>query len=845
MSLGAPLWLLAALPVVALAVLLARRPVPRRSALPFVLRVAAALALVVALAQPRTGGEGSPPTVLVVDRSASIDAAMAARQADWVRAAVREHACASPCRVVEFATTATFAARAADGAAAAPAPARTATDLAAALRLATGALPDGGRAIVLSDGFPTAGAASAAARTAVREGVTVDGVALVRGSTPADAAVTRLVAPTPLHSGDALTLQATIRSTVARGARLVLSRDGTPIGGQDVALRRGDNPLLLSYRAPAQGWHAYRLRVVLPGDGVPANDGLDATTRIAAPPRVLIVEGAPGRAGSLPAVLARDGIQARTAGAADLPSAAADLVAQDVVVLADVAAPQLTAAQVDALRSAVRGGIGLLVLGGEHSLSLGRYAGTRLDAMLPVQSLSPGGVRRRRLALQLVLDRSSSMNDLAGGGADPKIAMARAAARSAVAFAARDDDELGLVAFDAVPHVVVPLQRVTPGTAAAVAGQVDTLDADGGTNLLKGLQAGLAQVTQSAAPVKHVLLMSDGVSEPADYGPLIARLRAAKVTLSTIALGQDADAALLRRLARQGGGRAYVVPDARSLPRVFAQEARRSAPSVAVQASLPVSAGAASPILAGLGSAALPPVAGTVLTRLRDGAAAPLTTEVNGTTAPLLAQWQYGLGRVVVWTPGARAWAGTWPTAEAALFTGAARWTERGVATPALQPAPDAADPSRLIVDPQATAGVALELAAVRGTLSRATGGDEALAFRQVAPSRYAATLPRRPGVYGVGVAADAAGAPAPAQALVAVPYAAELTPQPADAAVLGTVAATTGGTLLDPADPAAALRPDAGTALWRIPAIAALLLLLAAVAVGARTAAQRPVAAG
>jgi uncharacterized membrane protein len=836
-SFAAPLWLLALIPVAAIGALLWRRPaIARAGMLPFALRAGAAVALVLALAQPHSGADHRTPTILVLDRSASIDASLAAREANWVRTAIRRHACASPCRVVEFAATAAVAGRPASGLAATPAPDPTATDLAAALRLAVGALPGGGRALVLSDGFATSGDANAAAAAARRAGVTVDGVALVHATTPIDAAVTRFVAPSPLHSGDPLTLQATVRSSIAHGATLLLSRDGTPIGRRLVSLRRGDNPLLLSYRAPAAGWHSYRLQIVLDGDRAAANDLLDATTRVVAPPRVLVVEGAPGRAGTLPGTLAGDGIDASTTTPAGLPTTAAALAPQDVVVLADVPEPSLTAAQVTALRAAVRGGTGLLVLGGEHSLSLGRYASTDLDAMLPVQSISPGGVRRRRLALQLVLDRSSSMNDLAGGGADPKIAMARTAARSAVRFAARDDDELGLVAFDAVPHVVIPLQRVTPGNSPAIAGQVDTLDADGGTNMLKGLDAGLTQVSQSSAPVKHILLMSDGVSEAADYAPLIARSRAAKVTLSTVALGQDADDALLRRLARQGGGRFYAVPDARSLPRVFAQEARRSAPSVAVRGTLPVSAGAASPILAGLSGKTLPPVAGNVVTRLRDGATAALTTDVNGATTPVLAQWQFGLGRVVVWTPGAGAWAGSWPADRAVLLPAAARFAARGIATPGLAPALDPADRSRLVVDPLATGGTALELATVRGTLSTPSGSQDALAFTQVGPSRYVAALPATPGVYGVGVAADGAGAPPAAQALIAVPYAPEDAPRPADTSVLGAITSATGGSLLEADDPTAALAPDDGTSLWRIPAIATLVLLLAAIAAGTRT---------
>ncbi|HST40821.1 MAG TPA: VWA domain-containing protein, partial [Conexibacter sp.] len=607
MSFDAPLWLLALLPLAAVALLLGprgsraatRRPRPARSrpaatraaTAAWALRAAAAVALVVALAQPQTKPDKPAATLLLLDRSASIDGAMTARERAWVRAAVEQEACARPCRVVQFAATPAFAGISASGGLPPAAPlGREATDLAAALRLATGALPDGGRAIVLSDGFATAGAddLAAAAAAAERAGVRVDAVPLASSAAasapapadtsstaapardvaradtaapPTDAAVTRLAVPSPLRAGDQLALQATIRSASGGTATVTLARDGAEIGRERVDLQQGDNPLLLTYRAPAAGWHAYRLTVELSGDRVAGNDALDATTRIAPAPRVLIVAETATAAGSLPALLQDDGIEVETTTPQALTTA--DLQAADTIVLADLPARSLDAARTQALTTAVRDdGAGLLVLGGPRSLSLGGWAGTPLDALLPVQSLRPGGVRRRQLALGLVLDRSSSMNDLAGG-IDPKIAMARAAAQSALELTARDEDELAVVAFDAVARDLLPLQRTTAGNAGAIGELIDGLDADGGTNILHGLERGVAQLTRSDAPVRHLILLSDGVSEEGDYEPLLARMRAERITLSTVALGRDADTALMRRLARTAGGRFYAVPDAR------------------------------------------------------------------------------------------------------------------------------------------------------------------------------------------------------------------------------------------------------------------------------------------
>src|SRR5439155_19282716 len=76
------------------------------------------------------------------------------------------------------------------------------------------------------------------------------------------------------------------------------------------------------------------------------------------------------------------------------------------------------------------------------------------------------------------------------------------------------------------------------------------------------------------ARVRHILLLTDGVSADGDYDALLCKLAAARITVSTIAVGNDADRDLLARLARLGGGSSYVVRDPNQLGDVFVREAR-------------------------------------------------------------------------------------------------------------------------------------------------------------------------------------------------------------------------------------------------------------------------------
>src|SRR5205807_2225711 len=78
----------------------------------------------------------------------------------------------------------------------------------------------------------------------------------------------------------------------------------------------------------------------------------------------------------------------------------------------------------------------------------------------------------------------------------------------------------------------------------------------GGTSIYPALEQAcdaLLSLPQERARVRHILLLTDGVSAGGDYDALLAKMARAHVTLSTIAVGNDADRDLLSRLARQGG----------------------------------------------------------------------------------------------------------------------------------------------------------------------------------------------------------------------------------------------------------------------------------------------------
>lgn len=788
------------------------------------LRIASLALLVLALAQPQVGNGPSSSVVLALDRSFSIAPGASATQRAWL---VAEHkSCRPGCRAVQFAGAAQITAT---GAGLLPsqeggALAGGETNLQAGLSLAIARSSSGGQVVLMSDGLATTGEADAAIAQARARHVRVDVVPLP--DSRVDAAVTRVQAPKALHAGDPLSLEVSIRSTVARGAKITLTRNGVLVASETVHLKVGENPYLPEgLRAPGPGVYSYGVSVSMPGDEVPQNDALSTIVRVSNQPSVLIA----GRdAQPISTILSQDGMRVSTISPTSLPSTAGGYASQDAVVLDDVSATELGDQRAQAVTEAVREGrVGLLALGGQHSFSLGRYYHSPLQQALPVSSLIPGNLQRRNLAIELVLDRSGSMVELAGGVS--KISMAKQAAKVAARLLSKHDDELGIVSFEIEPHIFLPVTRVTPGKGlATVEHRIDKLFAEGGTNIYKGLEAGADQVEASPEPERHIILMTDGISEPGTYAPLLPQLHMDHISVSTVALGHEADFTLLKAIALATSGQYYATDNAHELPKIFAKQTSVNARPVRLHGKIGVSPGSSSPIVRSLAGQPLPTLHGNVVTTIKPGAQVDLLGEDTGHEPdPVLAQWQYGVGRVVTWTPGLGAeWASAWAQ-RPRLWQDAMRWLQRGVAIPALTPKLVEGSDSEIEVDTVDNADTTLDLANLNGTLTAPDGKTEGLSFEQTAPSHYVASLahPLAQGSYRYSISADRSTS----NGLLDVPYPAELRLAPESSTPLGPIAQATGGRVLQTNEQS--VIELHWSALWWWLALAALACFLGAVA--------------
>lgn len=152
----------------------------------------------------------------------------------------------------------------------------------------------------------------------------------------------------------------------------------------------------------------------------------------------------------------------------------------------------------------------------------------------------------------------------------------------------------------------------------------------------------MTKVSTNDAQIKHIVLLTDGQDTYHEYDDLLKDMNDHKITLSTVAVGSDADVNILRTLADKGKGRFYQTNAGTGLSRIFAQEVFLSQGEYLVNKTFTPVITANSDILEQLGEGGFPEMLGYVGTTLKSNATAVLMDDKK--ESPILATWQYGLG---------------------------------------------------------------------------------------------------------------------------------------------------------------------------------------------------------
>lgn len=655
------LWLLLATPLIALPALMAVRHGKVAAGLSAAaLRVLAFATLVFALSGfglPTRTASRQVETVALIDQSRSI----APDQENWMRDNIRDLARASgrgaKLAVLGFGRDVRMLSPMSDPRLIAMPPIAAdsgATDIGEALTAADSLFsPEADkRILLLSDGNQTAGDAAAEIPALVENKVQVFSASPPLSATQR-VALTGFQAPDAVRANQRFTFRIAIESDAVQPVKvnLDLMDDKDPVGSETVELKPGLNRFELPYRIDQPGAYIMGARLRTPASMVALNSLSESALTVMTPPQILVAGSAPPE--SLLNALKLREYNVTVTSPRSLPTHPEDYLPYQAVIISDATVATLSNASATALNRYVSDFGGGLIATGE-TLRDEHFAGTPLEKTLPIKfQPQPPPPSREPIAVFLCIDRSNSMSYDSRYPAVRDGERIRYAKTAAIALLRQldDTDLAGVIAFDSQPYVLGHLAPLGEDRAE-LENRIDRLEPGGGTDFKDALEIAEHEILDSKIVVRQVFLLTDGDTNRQyhDHDALIADFAAQHIPVSTLRIGPDlANLRLLQDFAQATGGTFYRVQDIEKLPLLLVG-LTREAMNRRKQGRSELQSGGPSAILTGIDIKDMPPIDYYATTVPKDGAQVPLKITRRDSSSPLLAAWQYGLGRAVVFT---------------------------------------------------------------------------------------------------------------------------------------------------------------------------------------------------
>jgi uncharacterized membrane protein len=522
-----------------------------------------------------------------------------------------------------------------------------ATDLEAAIREASASLPPGmlPRLALISDGHENKGSIARAAWQAKQFGIPIDTFAMAGRPKPA-LRLESVSLPVNAFTGEPFPIDLMVSAPKGGPAEVELSAEGHSLGKSSVSLSAGVNQIRMHTSVNAPGALDLSIAVRAPGAGEMRVDQAMTLRR----PKLLYLSPDP---------VGVDGHMTETLTAAqfDVQRAAEwekqKLSDYQLVVFNNWDLKNMPDDHKDEVERFVKQGGGALVIGGERNVYLepkkdanGKPLEDAVDRVLPARLLPPRS--EEGTVVVLIIDKSSSMEG-------PKMELAKSAATGAVANL-RPIDQVGVLIFDNSHRWTVPIRHADdqPAIQKLIAG----ITPDGGTQIAPALTEAYNKVLPTMATYRHILLLTDGISEEGNSYQVAADAKKQNVTISTIGLGADVHKEYLERVAKLADGKFYFVKDPSALEQVVLKDVAEHTGTTAEEKEFKPEILKKTEILDGVGMESAPILNGFV--RFESKPSAETILRVDG-REPLLSRWQYGLGRTAIFASDAKTrWATEW-----------------------------------------------------------------------------------------------------------------------------------------------------------------------------------------
>ncbi|MGH7780107.1 MAG: VWA domain-containing protein [Candidatus Binataceae bacterium] len=538
-----------------------------------------------------------------------------------------------------------------------------ATDLETALmRIAADPAAEGGPAVLVTDGWENRGDSARAIGSIVAARIRLDIFTPPGATSIPNVTMTDLSLPPALEKAEPFALGVTMENLndAPVGGTISVYRDTTLLDTRRVTLAHGSERFDFPVRNEAAGLASYSASFKADNpklDQYLEDNSLKGWVGVGARRKVLILTDRAPDAKYLQTVAERRGFEPTV-----VPVSAGQwngkLTGFDAVFLDNLAASRIAPADQDALVRYIERGGSVAMVGGDSSFGLGGWQSSPLAQAMPV-IMKPPEHKERTRALILIIDKSGSM------GRNNKLQYAKAAAET-VTRTLKDSDLVSVIGFDSQPFVVVPLEPLSK-SRPYINQMIDRLVAHGTTYLLPALQEAERTLAGSNAQIQHVVILTDGETggTPSMYYDIVSRMhREGGATISTIAIGNEANLNLLDSISKFGGGASYQTDSPKNLPELFVQDFRTHGGETTMQeSSFKPRTVNPDPVLKELAGRQLPAIKGYVSTEIKPNADLSAYIDRGGKREPLIASWKYGAGKALaVTTDASGRWSGPWIT---------------------------------------------------------------------------------------------------------------------------------------------------------------------------------------
>jgi uncharacterized membrane protein/uncharacterized protein YegL len=500
------------------------------------------------------------------------------------------------------------------------------------------------RLVLITDGHETDGSLDDVLAELQVQGVRVFTVpAAVRAE--GDSWIESVEIPGNVRAKEMNEVSVVVFSRSEKSATVTLETSSARLASRELTLSPGFSRVGFEVRLPDAGLVDLQARIETAEDPFRVNDVRIETVSVGAAPKLLYVEGNPASARYLRGALESEGLDVTLGSAANLVGT--DWNAYDAVILSDVPVKSFDEETMRALERYVRDEEGgLIFAAGETSYGDEGYSDTIVERILPVEFRVEE--KWKDLSLIIVLDKSYSMYGR-------KIALAKEATKAALDLL-EETHRFGVITFDWNPYTTIPLQLAA--NKELIKDGISRIQASAQTNIYPALERAFEQLEESPSKIKHIILLSDGKTYPDDYEELVRRMAEEEITVSTVAVGEEADDQLLADIAEWGEGRSYFIEDAERVQQIFIEETQIALEATLIEESFAPVVKREIEAFRGVDFGAAPQLKGYVSTLAKDTAEVILEAQDED---PLLARWHYGIGRSVMFTSDVKnRWASDW-----------------------------------------------------------------------------------------------------------------------------------------------------------------------------------------